>query len=247
MPTRCSLAGALLRGYLSVVMGSAAVLLQGCATNGASYAQSAPKRGARPDRANAPDASAKTLYALARILIAQEKDGQAEVVLQKVLKEDPTIIRAYSDLAKIQLRRGKPNEAIQTINHGLKARPDDPVLLNNLGVCNLFMGEFETALDSFTKASTHDPREKQYAANQAATLGLLGRHAEAFELYKGILPPAEAQYNATLLQGITTPTSGTSQPVAPSGETMPTAAVAASPSVAPQAEDSPEPTAPPSR
>ncbi|MHC4927013.1 MAG: tetratricopeptide repeat protein, partial [Planctomycetota bacterium] len=84
-----------------------------------------------PDRPPTP----KTMYVMSDILITQGREAQAEGLLKKILVEEPTYFAAYNSLAELQMRNRRIPEAIQTLSAGLKVNPNDPVLLNNLGMC----------------------------------------------------------------------------------------------------------------
>ncbi|MEW6747081.1 MAG: tetratricopeptide repeat protein [Planctomycetota bacterium] len=143
--------------------------------------------------------SAGTLYAMARILEAQGKNGELEVVLQKILRMAPEFPPTYNDLARLQMRNGRTGDAIQTLLEGCRIAPNDPVLLNNIGMCWLISGRYEEALDSFSRAAAADPHNGRYRANAATSLGMLGRYDEALSLFSQVVSESEAHHNLALL------------------------------------------------
>lgn len=149
--------------------------------------------------ANRPPTT-KTLYAMAKILISQGKDKQAEVLLRQIIKEQPGFMVARNQLAELLMRQRRVNEAIITISEGLAIRPQDPVLLNNLGMCRLIKREYTQALEKFTEAAGIQPENTRYRANMALTLLLLGRDDEALSLYKQILPEEQALHNIEVIK-----------------------------------------------
>ncbi|MEW6747969.1 MAG: tetratricopeptide repeat protein [Planctomycetota bacterium] len=155
-------------------------------------------RTAFDDGAQQPP-SAGTLYAMARILEAQGKDAELEVVLEKILRMAPEFPPAYNDLARLQMRKGRTEDAIQTLLEGCSVAPNDPVLLNNIGMCWLVSGRYEEALDSFSRAAAADPRNGRYRANAATSLGMLGRYEEALSLFSQVVSESEAHHNLALL------------------------------------------------
>ena len=144
--------------------------------------------------------TAKTLYAMADILTTQGRDSESEVLLKRIIREYPEFLPAYNSLAELQMRQGRINEAIETINSGLRIRPEDPVLLNNLGMCWTIRRDYEKALAMFTTASGIMPENARYRANMAVALGLLGRYQESLSLFEQILPEEQAKHNIDVIR-----------------------------------------------
>ncbi len=149
--------------------------------------------------ANRPP-SVKTLYSLADILSKQGKDAQAEIVLQKIIQEHPEFLPAWNSLAEAQMRQHHIDKAIITLSKAQKFGPNDPVLLNNLGMCYMIRQEYDRALEMFTAAAAIKPENARYRANMAVSLGLLGRDDEAMSLYKQILPDDQAKHNLNIIR-----------------------------------------------
>ena len=149
--------------------------------------------------ANRPPTT-KTLYAMAKILISQGKDKQAEVLLRQIIKEQPGFMVVRNQLAGLLMRQRRVNEAIITISEGLVISPQDPVLLNNLGMCRLIKREYIQSLEKFTEAAGIQPENTRYRANMALTLLFLGRDDEALSLYKQILPEDQALHNIEVIK-----------------------------------------------
>ena len=150
-------------------------------------------------QANNPP-STKTLYTMADILATQGRDSECEYVLKKIIQDNPKFLPAYNSLAELQMRTGKTIAAIETLQNALKINPDDPVLLNNLGMCWIVRRDYETALEMFTKAAGIIPENTKYRANMAVALGLMGRDEESLSLFKQTLPEDQANHNLSVLQ-----------------------------------------------
>jgi Flp pilus assembly protein TadD len=144
--------------------------------------------------------TAKTLYAVADILAKQGRDSECSSVLRRIIQEYPQFLPAYNSLAQLQMRQGRPEEAMQTICAGLRLRPKEPVLSNNLGVCWLTLREYEKALDAFAGAVEAVPKNARYRANMAVALGLWGRYDESMSLYRQVLTEEEANHNVDILR-----------------------------------------------
>lgn len=142
----------------------------------------------------------KTLWAMADILASQGKDSECEYVLKRIIQDDPKFVPAYNSLAELQMRRGQTNAATATLQDGLRIGPEDPVLLNNLGMCWLVRRDYEKALEVFDKAAGIAPENAKYRANMAVALGLMGREEESLALFKQILPEDQAARNVEVLR-----------------------------------------------
>lgn len=145
-------------------------------------------------------ATTKTLWAMADILATQGKDSECEYVLKRIIQNDPKFLPAYNSLAELQMRQGQTNAATATLQDALRIGPEDPVLLNNLGMCWLVRRDYDNALRVFDKAAGIAPENAKYRGNMAVALGLMGRDEEALALFKQILPEERAAHNVELLR-----------------------------------------------
>ena len=137
---------------------------------------------------------------MADILATQGRDSECEYVLKRIIQDNPKFLPAYNNLAELQMRQGRTNAAIETLQHALRINPDDTVLLNNLGMCWIVRRDYENALKMFTKAAGLMPENMKYRANMAVALGLMGRDDESLSLFKHVLPEDEAIHNLSVLQ-----------------------------------------------
>ena len=190
--------------YVSIMVACVIVLIAGCelpppngSVMGANRTANQPpmEDPFNPDR----PPTAKTMYLMADILSAQDKDGEAEQLYDRIITQYPDFLPAYNDLSALQMRQRRIPEAMRTLEAGLKIKPDDPVLLNNMGMCCLIRKEYEKALSYFTEAAGLVPENTRYRSNMATTLALLGRREEALSLYRQILPEGEAMENIQIL------------------------------------------------
>jgi len=143
--------------------------------------------------------SAETLYSMSRIMASRGKDGEAEVVLTKLIAEHPRFMPAYADLSELYLRNHRTDSAVEVLKAGIAIAPEDAVLLNNLGMCRLMQGRYEEALESLTAAAAGVPKDARARANMAVALGMLGRLDESLAIYLQLMPEGDAHYNLGVL------------------------------------------------
>ena len=141
----------------------------------------------------------QTLHALARMCAANGKDAQCEQILRQIVTKFPTFLPAYVDLAELQVRQRRLDDALQTLGAALRISAHDPVVLNDQGMCWLIKGEYEKAFGSFSQASAVQPNNARYRGNMALALGMLGRYDESLSLYEQVLSPADAHANLAVL------------------------------------------------
>lgn len=180
--------------------------LQGCQESVKSQnTQNVEKADSNPDDsdfakgANRPP-TVKTLYSLAEILSKQGKDAQAETMLQKITQEHPEFLPAWNSLAEAQMRQHQIDKAVITLSNAQKFRPNDPVILNNLGMCYMIQQDYNKALEMFTAAAAIKPENARYRANMAVSLAFLSRDDEAMSLYKQILRDDQAEHNLNVIR-----------------------------------------------
>lgn len=143
--------------------------------------------------------SAATLQSVARIMAAQGKEDQCELVLLRLVGDFPQYAPAYNELAELYLRAGRVESAAKALELGLAQVPEDVVLLNNLGLCHVMQKNYEQALAQFTAAAACDPADVRSRCNMAMALGLLGRMDEASALYTQSMAAADAHFNLGVL------------------------------------------------
>ncbi len=144
--------------------------------------------------------TSKTMYAIARVMAANEQDDNAERILRSVLREDPDFRPAWLELAELQVRQQRVEEAIETLKLGIQRVPGDPVLLNNLGICMVLRDDFVRAAEHFRQASETWPRDTRFQANLAMALGMQGREREAREIYQRILTAEDVEHNLEVIR-----------------------------------------------
>jgi Flp pilus assembly protein TadD len=143
--------------------------------------------------------TAETLYASSKLLAARGREDEAFWVLKRITRDFPNYAPAYCDIAEYHMRHNRLSEATAAIKSGLAIAPDEPVLLNNLGMCSMMKGDSEQALAHFTRAASLAPGDAHYRANMGAALGMMGRYDESYAIYEQVLDEENAHYNVGVL------------------------------------------------
>ncbi len=181
-------------GQLCVLVLFCLFSLSSCATHPSAYESAVGFEAG----ANIPP-TPKTLYAMARILTAQGKIVQSEIVLNGIIRRHPVFLPAYTELADLQTRDHRANDAIKVLSLGLEVSPENPIFLNDLGMCLMLKRDYGTALKHFTEAAGIMLDNVKFRGNLAVALGMLGRYDECLAVYEQIVPSSEAHYNLGVL------------------------------------------------
>lgn len=102
-----------------------------------------------------------------RILDAQGQSDQAMGLLESLTLEFPELPEPHNNLAVLYARAGRMQEALESLNKALLARPDYAVALENLGDLHLSL-----ALHAYQRAS-RAPAPAASALRKAQTLAPL--------------------------------------------------------------------------
>lgn len=83
---------------------------------------------------------------------------QAEEIILAALEKSPADRLLYELLGAVQLKRGAAVEAIGSIHEATLLGPPDARITNLQGLCHLFAGQPDRAIESFRKAIQIDPK-----------------------------------------------------------------------------------------
>lgn len=139
--------------------------------------------------------TAKTLFAMSRILVARNRDAQAEFVLDRILRDHPEFLSAYIELAELQMRNDATEEAMETLRAGLAIAPENAAMLNNLGVCAMVSEDYESATTHFLAAMDAAPHIPRHQANLGVAMALMRDYDGALEVMRGVLSEQDAHTN----------------------------------------------------
>jgi len=145
---------------------------------------------ARPGTAN-PDPKDKIsllrLIQQAQALELEERYPEAEQAYLRIVEEVLDSPAGYVNLAIVQARQKKFDQAIETLNKGLARLPDSEILLVRLGHTYLVTGRSNEAFAIMNKVLALNPRNVDALTVCAGILDTSGRKEEARSYYERAL------------------------------------------------------------
>ena len=143
----------------------------------------------------------RTMRIYAQVLANNGKEAESEYTLRRTIYEYPDYLPAYIDLAELCMRQDRIPDAVDVLESAQEWVPDDPVVLNDLGMCAMLEDRTVEALGWFERAAEQAPREARYQSNVAVALGRLGRYEEALSIYLDVIgvKPNDAYFNVAVL------------------------------------------------
>jgi len=140
-------------------------------------------------------ATADTLQMTARVLATKGRTEQAGFLLNRMISEFPDHLGTYTEGAEILLIEGRVAEAIKWLDRGLAKYPNQPILLNNRGMCHLLAADIPAATRDFETAYGADPADADYVSNLALAKALAGDEAGAAQLWTRVVPASDVESN----------------------------------------------------
>jgi len=124
-----------------------------------------------------------TIYSLACYFQDRGQHKPAIEEFRRILKADPTYVKAYNGMGVSYDLMGQYPRAIQSYQTALALNPDLDYVYNNIGFSYLLQGKTEAAIEAFEKAVSLNNREKRYRNNlaRAKTRENKAAYAEAAE------------------------------------------------------------------
>jgi tetratricopeptide (TPR) repeat protein len=129
------------------------------------------------------------------VLAAKGNTAQAGFLLNRLAAEYPDHVGTYTEGAEVLLLEGRIADAIDWLNRGLARMPEQPMLLNDRGLCHLLASDLPAATSDFSAAYAADPGDADYVSNLAVARALAGNEAEAAELWARVLPQSDVSAN----------------------------------------------------
>lgn len=139
-------------------------------------------------------------YGLAQIGARQPQEALRPLAL--VAQADQRNWHARSALGAALDQLGRFVDARRAYQEALAIQPDDPGVLTNLGVSHLMAGDPEAAEPILRQAAALPGAPPEARQNLAVAMALQGRFAEAEQLQRVDLPPAQATANVAYLRGL---------------------------------------------
>jgi tetratricopeptide (TPR) repeat protein len=103
------------------------------------------------------DESMQSMKKAADIYMGNQKEEQAEGVLNEILEQNPDTINVYNTLGVLYRKRGDYHAALEQYEKALKIHPDQPKLYYNIGRLHVDLKDTEKAKLNFEKALALDP------------------------------------------------------------------------------------------
>lgn len=155
-------------------------------------------RAALELNANFPDAAAGLGLSLAREGRLQEAGEQfvAATRMRGEAKNSNPVALAELNLANYFAGQNNLHEAIPHYEAGLKLEPDNPELLNGLGICYAMSGDMPNAAKQFTEALRINPNDTAAHGNLANALSAQNKIDEAIPHYMAALKNNSNDYQA---------------------------------------------------
>lgn len=117
------------------------------------------------------------------------QDEEAIRIYRKVLALDPAHVPSLNNVAWL-LRRTQPDEALQTARRALELAPNDPNVLDTVGMLYLDRQDLTQANYHIGRAHELNPRNPQISLHFAEVEHAKGSTAEARKLIEGVLAEA---------------------------------------------------------
>jgi len=115
------------------------------------------------------------------------KYADAERVYREIVAEIPDSPESYVNLAIVQARQNKFDQALETLGRGIARIPDSEVLLVRLGHTYLVSGKPREALDAMEEVLALNPQSVDALTVSAGILDATGRKDEARPYYERAL------------------------------------------------------------
>jgi len=121
-----------------------------------------------------------------RALLALREYEEAEAALRHAVDLNSGLWKAHEALGVLYDRLGSFDESIAQYRAALTVRPDDPEVLNNMGMAFYLKKDYQKAIETFERALSFTPasdRARTYN-NLARAYAKTGSYARAFESFR---------------------------------------------------------------
>ena len=136
---------------------------------------------------------AAPFVAAGNTLLEMGQVPEALIAFNSALERDQHDPEALRGLARAYLSSGKPELSGQPLSVAFRATPDDPKLLQLIGVADDLVGQHEEAQARYSRALELLPRDPGLSVDLALSLALTGNYVEAV----AILQPLATAVSST--------------------------------------------------
>jgi len=136
--------------------------------------------------ADVNDDAAAPLVAAGNVLLEMGQVSDALVALNSALQRQPHDPEALRALAKAYLKTGRPALAGAPLEVAFQDTPNDPKLMQLLGVTDDFLGQHREAQDRYRRGLELKPGDPGLALNLALSLALTENYDEAIAVLRPI-------------------------------------------------------------
>jgi Flp pilus assembly protein TadD len=142
----------------------------------------------------------QVLGAFGRALADVGRYEQALDVLGRAHTPDQPDWRILNVQGAVLDQLGRHDEARRHYASALKIKPDDPSVLSNIGLSYALTNDLKRSETTLRRAVMQPGAAPKVRQNLALVIGLQGRFAEAEQIVRADLPPAEAEANVAYLR-----------------------------------------------
>ncbi|WP_417671006.1 tetratricopeptide repeat protein [Roseibium sp.] len=142
--------------------------------------------------------------AYGKVLAMNGNFAESLNVLQRAQTPQKPDWKLMSAEAAVHDQMGNHERARSLYNQAMKIEPNDPTLLNNLGLSYLLSHELPEAEYTLRKASALPGADSRVRQNLALVLGVQGKFQEAEQVARAELDPRQAEANIDYLRQMLT-------------------------------------------
>jgi Flp pilus assembly protein TadD len=132
------------------------------------------------------------LFVMAENFERFDKNDHAIHAYQALLENQPKNSEASYRLAKLQLDEGYEHEALQTVQVALEHEPNEPRLMNVIGVIKDQQGDHDTAQFYYREALALQPDNVSISNNLGLSLALSGKGEQAVAVLNDVVDDPDA-------------------------------------------------------
>jgi tetratricopeptide (TPR) repeat protein len=118
--------------------------------------------------------------------------NEAANLFQRALKLNKKEADAYVGLAKVKMAQGHPDQAIETLEEGLKRCPKSAAIWNEIGIARSQIKQMPQAIEAIAKAHELEPDSNLYLANLGGMLVVQGDTEKAYKCFSKFMSSADA-------------------------------------------------------